>query len=78
VSPVDQNGIITTYEVFAIPETTFDDALLPEAINTTNMSLFLFYLHPYVNYTISVRAYTSIGSGPHSEVISARTLEDSK
>lgn len=77
VSPVDQNGIITTYEVFSIPETTFEDVLLSEAINTTNMSLFLFDLHPYVNYTISVRAYTSIGSGPSGMVIQT-TPEDSR
>ena len=77
VSPVDQNGIITTYEVFSIPETTFEDALLSEAINTTNMSLFLFDLHPYVNYTISVRAYTSVGSGPFGIVLQT-TPEDSR
>jgi hypothetical protein len=77
VSPVDQNGIITTYEVFSIPETTFDDALLSQAINTTNMSLFLFDLHPYVNYTISVRAYTSAGFGP-SNIVVQITPEDSR
>ena len=77
VFPIDQNGIITTYEVFSIPETTFDDALLSDAINTTNMSLFLLDLHPYVNYTISVRAYTRIGSGPFGIVLQT-TPEDSR
>lgn len=77
VSPVDQNGIITTYEVFSIPETTFDDALLSQAINTTNMSLLLFDLHPYINYTIAVRAYTSVGFGP-SKIVVQITPEDSR
>lgn len=77
VPPVDQNGIITTYEVFSVPETTFDGALIPDAINTTNMSLFLVELHPYVNYTISVRAYTSVGPGP-SEIVVQITPEDSR
>ena len=75
VPPIDQNGIIIAYEVLSVPETTFDNALMPEAINTTNMSLPLVDLHPYVNYTISVRAYTSVGPGP-SEAVVQITLED--
>ena len=77
VSPIAQNGIITTYEIFSVPETTFDGALIPDAINTTNMSLSLVDLHPYVNYTISIRAYTSVGPGP-SEIVIQITLEDSR
>ena len=76
VPPVDQNGIITIYEVFSVPETTFDGALLPDAINTTNMSLSLIDLHPHVHYTISVRAYTSVGPGPYSEPMVNRTFEE--
>ena len=75
VLPIDQNGIITTYELLSTPEPTFDDALVPEALNTTNMSLSLVDLHPYVNYTISVRAYTSVGAGPFEMVVQV-TPED--
>ena len=77
VPPIDQNGIIIAYELFSIPETTFDDSLMPDAINTSNTSLSLVDLHPHVNYTISVRAYTSVGHGP-SEIIIQITPEDSR
>lgn len=77
VPPINQNGIITTYEVFSVPETTFDGALIPYTINTTNMSLSLVDLHPHVNYTISVRAYTRVGPGPLERVVQ-NTHEDSR
>ena len=33
-------------------------------------------LEEFVNYNISVRAYTSVGPGPYSDPVTARTLED--
>ena len=78
VSVLDQNGIITIYEVRYDPMETFDGVLAPQTVNTTELFTYLNKLQQNVDYFISVRAYTSIGSGPYSEEISARTLEDSK
>lgn len=78
VSALDQNGIITTYEVLYDPMETFDGMLAPQTVNTTELFAYLTKLQQNVDYLITVRAYTSIGSGPYSEGISARTLEDSK
>lgn len=64
VPPIDQNGIILTYEVLVVPQVTFDGVLMEDTINVTNMSLLLDGLHPFVSYTISVRAYTIVGAGP--------------
>ena len=73
MSPIDQNGIIIMYEVFFEPLETFD---LPSTINTTAFEVVATDLRAYVNYNISVRAYTSVGSGPYSDPISTRTLEE--
>jgi hypothetical protein len=78
ISGLDQNGIITIYEVLYDPVETFDGMLVPQTVNTTVLFAYLTELQQNVDYFISVRAYTSIGSGPYSEEISARTLEDSK
>lgn len=77
VPPVDRNGIITTYEILYEPLETFE-LLTSVTVNTTNLSIVLAELHPFVNYNISLRAYTSIGSGPYSDNILERTLEDRK
>ena len=77
VRPIDQNGIISTYEVFSVPQMTFGGALTQNTINVTNMSLLLNDLHPFVAYNISVRAYTMAGAGPYGMVINT-TLEDRK
>ena len=71
VPAIDQNGIITVYEVMYTPLTTFGGQI---STNTTNVSgselmVTLSYLQEYVNYSISVRAYTSAGQGPESTVI---------
>ena len=72
----DQNGVITTYEVLIVPQLTFDGSLMESTTtNVTNTSLLLDGLHPFLNYTISVRAYTSVGAGPYQSVIES-TLED--
>ena len=46
-------------------------------INTTNLSITLMDLEEYVEYNISVRAYTSVGPGPYTVGIN-RTSEDGK
>ena len=77
VPDIDQNGIITQYQVMYEPLMTFG-VLNTIIINISNltMSITLFGLEEYVEYNISVRAYTSVGPGPYSVGIVRRTLED--
>ena len=78
VPPIDQNGIITMYEVMYQPLETFNGNISTNTINLTNMSVLLTDLQEFVNYTISVRAYTSVGAGPYSDEVTVLTLEDGK
>ena len=74
VLEIDQNGIITHYEVTCEPLTTFD-IIGTLTLTTTNTSIALMDLEEYVEYSISVRAYTSVGPGPYG-LTSAMTFED--
>ena len=76
VLPIDQNGIITEYEVLYKPLETFGGLLGPLSMNTTDLVVDFVDLMPFVSYNISVRAYTSVGPGPYSEPIANRTLEE--
>ena len=76
VLPIDQNGVITMYEVLYQPQETFNDEIEEMTVNVTKLTENLTGLEEYVNYTISVRAYTSVGEGPYSEVIIKLTDED--
>ena len=80
VPPIDQNGIITMYEVLYQPLETFGGAIGPLTRNVsgTEMSVVLTDLQEFINYTISVRAYTSVAEGPYSQEISVSTFEDGK
>lgn len=78
VPPIDQNGIITDYEVQYIPLETFGGVISMQIVNTSDMFYLLDNLEEYVNYTVSVRAYTSVGPGPYSDPITNQTLQDGK
>ena len=80
VPPIDQNGIITMYEVLYQPLETFGGAIGPLTRNVsgTEMSVILTDLQEFVNYNISVRAYTSVAEGPYSQEVSVSTFEDGK
>ena len=80
VPPIDQNGIITVYEVMYQPLETFNGNISTQTMNVsgTEMSVFLIELQEFVNYTISVRAYTGVGAGPYSDEVIVMTLEDCK
>ena len=78
VPEIDQNGIITEYEVMYEPLMTFGGLITTLTVNTTNLSITLMDLQEYVEYSISVRAYTSVGPGPYSVRIVRRTFEDCK
>ena len=71
VQEIDQNGIITQYEVM-YGSLNFKTLV----IDSTNLSLAINDLEEYVEYNISVRAYTSVGPGPYSVGIVKRTFED--
>ena len=77
VLPIDQNGIITNYEVQYEP-LQFMESLDTMFSNTTDMAVNLTNLQEYVQYNISVRAYTSVGFGPFSTEITERTFEDGR
>ncbi len=76
VSELDQNGLIITYEVMYDPLMTFNGMLNRITVNTTNLSITLNNLQEYVEYNISVRAYTNVGPGPYSLEIVNRTLQN--
>ena len=80
VPAIDRNGIITQYEVRYEPLETFGGQLA-ERTNITNNSTFeilLENLQEYVQYNITVRAFTQVGEGPFSPTITFRTREAGK
>ena len=66
------------YEVQYAPLETFDGQISTETTNTSLMCTNLTGLEEYVEYNISVRAYTSVGPGPYSDPVTERTNSDSK
>ena len=78
VPPIDQNGIITMYEVLYQPLETFGGAIGPLTRNVsgTDVSVVLVDLQEFVSYNITVRAYTSVGEGTYSAELSVVTLQD--
>lgn len=78
--PQERNGEILQYEVIYNPLETFDGAITSMAINTSNstFSVVIRNLEENVNYSISLRAYTSAGEGPTSPEIFTATDEDGK
>ena len=77
VLPRDQNRVITTYEVVYTALETFGGVAETNAVNVSgsNMSVDLTGLHEYVNYTISVRAFTDVGAGPYTDTVTELTHE---
>ena len=81
VPAIDENGIITMYQVQYDPLETFGGLISTTNINITDTSMLstvLTGLEEYVEYNISVRAYTSIGPGLYSIDVSNRTETDGK
>ena len=77
VPEIERNGVINQYEV-EVNQSTFNE-IPSTTLNTTNGSVLaveLGGLEEYVEYSIRVRAYTSVGPGPFSVAIASRTLED--
>ena len=78
VVSINQNGVITVYEVMYTPLEDFGGAIMTRTTNVTDLSLLLMDLEEYVNYTISIRAFTSAGAGNYSDPVTVLTNEDGK
>ena len=78
VPEIDQNGVIILYDVQYEPLMTFGGELMTMTMNTSNTSIVLGGLQEYVEYNVSVRAYTSVGPGPFSPGVDNQTFEDGK
>ena len=75
VPAIDQNGIIVEYEV-EYNQSTFDSVPAIQNMIVNSTMAVLTGLQEYVNYSIRVRAYTSVGPGPYSDDVIQRTEED--
>ena len=77
VPTIDQNGVITQYEV-EYNQTTFSEISVynTTTVDSTTLMVDLTGLEEYVVYSIRVRAYTSVGAGPYSDVVMERTQQD--
>ena len=78
VPTIDRNGEITEYEVQYEPLETFGGQISTSTVNTSMLSINLTGLQEFVDYNISVRAYTSAGPGPYSIGVVERTDTDGK
>ena len=78
VNPIDENGDIIAYEIMYTPQRTFNGLIKTSMTNVSEFDLSgnLTDIQEYVNYNISVRAYTSIGAGPYSNSVTILTPED--
>ena len=79
VPVIYQNGVITQYEV-EYNQTTFSEVSMynTTTVNSTPLMVDLTGLEEYVVYSIRVRAYTSVGAGPYSVLVTVTTNEDCK
>ena len=72
---LDQNGIITEYEVQTEP-LDFPADISVDLLTASSLSIVVTGLQEYVFYDIRVRAYTIVGPGPYSDPVTVRTFED--
>ena len=79
VPSIAENGIITQYEI-EFNQTTFNEVSMNNVttVDSSTFEVVLSGLEEYVNYSIRVRTYTSVGPGPYSDVIYETTLQDRK
>ena len=57
VPPIDQNGVITMYEVMYTPLETFGGTLESDTVNVSGSNM---------SVVLNVRAFTDVGAGPYS------------
>ncbi len=80
VQEIDRNGVIVAYEVLYVPLNQFNGVLVQGvvSVSASNRSIVLRGLEEYVQYNVSVQAYTSVGPGPYSTPITERIFQDDK
>ena len=73
----DQNGVITQYDV-EYNQTTFSEVSMynTTTVNSPTLMVDLIGLEEDVEYSIRVRACTSVGAGPYSAVVFETTQKD--
>ena len=69
--PTVPNGVIIMYEIRYRKSNSNGPYIMS---NTTNTQYSIGGLLPFTNYTIGVRAYTSVGSGEWSYIIASTVL----
>ena len=74
VPEIDQNGIITFYEV-QIDPAQFQDVSYVNVSEGSELVLVFDELEEFVEYNFTIRAYTSAGPGPFSDITTSRTDE---
>ena len=77
VPAMEQNGIITEYEV-QYRQSTFESIPLTQSVNVSapTLTLNLTGLEEDVNYSIRIRAFTAVGPGPYTIDINSTTSQD--
>ncbi len=78
ILPIDQNGIITGYQVLYTPLVTYGGEISAKTANSNVSLSILEDLQEYTMYSINVRARTQVGVGPYSLAILSTTFEDGK
>ena len=73
---LDPNGIILLYEVTYLSTSDRQSRSVNITDNTT-LTVVLSNLEEFTEYNITVRAYTSVGAGPETPVVTVRTLQES-
>ena len=74
----DSNGAITKYEVcYQLGSSVSDCTNSKEVNGVDNTTTHLTGLEPATMYTVAVRAFTAVGSGPLGKRLSTTTLESS-
>ena len=77
VPAIDQNGIITAYEVEYTQMMFMGVAMYnTTTVDSDTFSAVLTDLLEYVQYSIRVRAYTAAGNGSYSDAVFVTTNED--
>lgn len=78
VPPMDQNGIVTMYQVLYLPLETYNGTIGAMMLSVQVTSVLLPGLQEFTNYSISIRAHTSVGAGPYSRAVVEMTSVDGK
>ncbi len=76
VQEIDHNGILIAFEVLYVPLNISAENTVN--VSSNNRSIMLTHLQEYAEYNISIRAFTSVGAGPFSTIVTGRTSEDGK